>query len=170
MTRRIDRRLPVHVSFEAASRALRADADSIVTPALGELRLALGESTVTREVVLSSGPFEVDDGEGKVRVSWRAARHPHLFPVFEGELQVRREGWMDIELRLVGEYRPPLWFVGEVGDRVLGHRVAGKTIDGFLSTVAKQLLTRCTQASESGLGRTILAGPNTEFRDERRRA
>ena len=170
MTRKVDERMPLHLSFEAACRALRHDARGIVGPTKHELRLELGDSAVARGVVLGLGVVNVGDDEARIAISWRAARRPHLFPVLEGELEVRREGWADVELRLVGTYRAPFWFAGELGDRVLGHHVADRAVRDFLNGVARRLVRSTGTQAKTGLHRTaLMGGPTSEYRDERTR-
>jgi hypothetical protein len=150
MARTVDERLPLHLSFEAACRSLRQDARGIVGPTEGELRLELGGSAVARGVVVRVGILDVDEDEACIDVSWRAASHPHLFPVFEGRLQVLREGWADVELRLVGSYRAPFWFAGELGDRMLGHRVALRTLRSYLEGVGQRFLHSSARRARTG--------------------
>jgi hypothetical protein len=170
MTRNVDERMPLHLSFEDACWSLGHDSRQIVGPARGELRLELGDNIIGRDVVLALGVVEVADDEAHVAVSWRAARHPHLFPVFEGELQVRREGWADVELRLAGSYRTPFWFAGELGDRMLGHHVADRTFRSFLAGVARRLVRGAGKRAGSPHHlRTVLVGggPDPDDRDAR---
>jgi hypothetical protein len=171
MSRKVDERLPLHLSFEAACRSLRHDARGIVGPTEGELRLELGGSAVARGVVVRVGLLAVDDDEACIDVSWRAATHPHLFPVFEGQLQVLREGWADVELRLVGSYRAPFWFAGELGDRMLGHHVAVHTLRSYLAGAGRRLLRTTAKRARTGHhGSPWWAhGASVEHRDERAR-
>jgi len=59
------------------------------------------------------------------RPGWRA------FPSFGATLTVRPAG-EETDLVLDGSYEPPGGVVGALFDRVVGHRLAARTMDGLL--------------------------------------
>jgi hypothetical protein len=141
------RRVPVGI--DAAVDVLRYGADRLVGPELaapwaatagpGTLGVELpGGIHLTREVRIGFGPLFEEDGTCAVPVWWEAAEHPHLFPIFDGALEVRRLG-DGTELRLVGSYEPPLGSIGQFADCVLGHRVVIASLEALLTQAAERL-------------------------------
>jgi hypothetical protein len=97
---------------------------------------ALGSSTAAVEVQyyllfdwLSTAPHK----EG-VAFAWRPAWR--TFPAFGATLTVRQTG-AKTELVLEGSYEPPGGAAGRVFDRVIGRKLAARTMDAFLNQVAR---------------------------------
>ena len=140
------RRVPVGI--DAAVDVLRHGAHRLVGPELAApwaatagpsaLGVDLGGVHLTREVRIGFGPAFEEDGTFAVSVWWEAAERPHLFPTFDGALEVRRHG-DGTELRLVGSYEPPLGPVGRFADGVFGHRVVMASLDALLTRAAERL-------------------------------
>jgi hypothetical protein len=122
-----------------AAAILKLDLDPIVRTPLEELRFEIGGGAITRRVEAEVGPMDSGPASLRVPLHWKATEHPNLFPVMDAELHISDLDGNHIELRLVGEYRAPLGAVGAVGDALGGHRVAEKTLSGFLSEVARRL-------------------------------
>lgn len=147
----IARRVPVGI--EAASAVLREGADRLIGPEFPAPWAASGAHhtlgiefpggvRLTREVHLGTGPvFEEDDGVA-VAVWWEAAEHPHLFPTFDGALEVRPagDGTTESELRLAGSYAPPLGRIGRFADGLVGHRVVTASLEALLAGAAERLV------------------------------
>lgn len=96
---------------------------------------ALGSSTASVEVEyyllynwLSTAPHR----EG-VALAWRPAWRG--FPSFGATLTVRRAG-DKTELVLEGSYEPPGGAAGRFFDRIVGRKLAARTMDAFLNQVA----------------------------------
>lgn len=96
---------------------------------------ALGTSTAGVEVQsyllfdwLSIAPRRVG-----VAFAWRPVWRG--FPAFGATLTVQRKA-KNTELVLEGSYEPPGGAVGRLFDRVIGRRLAARTMDAFLSRVA----------------------------------
>jgi|HubBroStandDraft_2_1064218.scaffolds.fasta_scaffold34156_2 hypothetical protein len=96
---------------------------------------ALGSSTAVVEVQysllfdwLSIAPHR----EG-VAFAWRPVWRG--FPAFGATLTVRPTG-KETELTLEGSYEPPGGFVGRFFDRVVGRKLAARTMDAFLNQLA----------------------------------
>jgi hypothetical protein len=142
---------PVPVTVDAAVDVLRHGADRLVASDLaapwaasaGLSTLAVdlpGGVHLTREVRIGFGPSVEDDGSFAVPVWWEAEEHPHLFPTFDGALEVRR-GSNGTQLCLVGSYQPPLGSIGRFADGVLGHQVVVASLEALLNRAADRLAT-----------------------------
>jgi hypothetical protein len=139
MNHTIDLAEQIGGTYWHAAAILKLDVDSIIKAPLEELRFQIGSGAVTRRVqaevgALSSGPSSLS-----VPLHWTAAEHPNLFPIMEGQLHIRDVAGNHIGLRLVGEYRTPLGALGTVGDLLAGRRVAERSLQDFLTEVARQL-------------------------------
>jgi hypothetical protein len=122
-----------------AAAILKLDLDQVVKAPLEELRFEVGGGAVTRRVDAEVGPMETDPASLRIPLRWKAAEHPKLFPLMDGELHITDVAGHDIELRIVGEYRLPLGAIGAAADAVAGHRVAEKSIRRFLEEVSRRL-------------------------------
>ena len=122
-----------------AAAILKVELDQIVLSPLEELRFEVGGGAITRRVDGQVGPLISGHGALRVPLRWRAAEHPTLFPVMDGDLHVGDLDDHQIELRFAGEYRAPLGAVGAMADTLAGHRVAEKSINTFLTEVARRL-------------------------------
>jgi hypothetical protein len=97
-----------------------------------------GGVQVTREVRMGLGPLLEDDGVYALPVWWEAAEHPHLFPTFDGGVEIRGLA-IGTEVRLVGSYQPPLGILGRFADGVVGHRIVTASLEAFLAGAAERL-------------------------------
>jgi hypothetical protein len=131
-----------------AAAILKIDLDSVVKAPLEELRFEIGGGAVTRRVRAEIGPMVSEPSTMSVPLRWRAAEHPKLFPVMEGELRISNVEGHEIELRLVGEFLSPLGVVGAVADALAGRRVAEKSLRRFLAEVATRLRARIIERTE----------------------
>jgi hypothetical protein len=122
-----------------AAAILKLELDPIIRVPLEELRFEIGGGAITRRVEAEVGPLQSEAASLCVALEWKAAEHPNLFPAMHGELHISNIDGAQIELRLGGEYRPPLGAVGAVGDALAGRRVAEKSLRGFLIEVARRL-------------------------------
>jgi len=69
-----------------------------------------------------------------------------LFPVLDADLTLAPYGDARSLLALAGVYRPPLGPVGAALDRVILHRVADVTIQGFLNQVGRAVVQLSAEA------------------------
>jgi hypothetical protein len=139
--------------MDAAIDVLRYSTDLLVTPDLtapwaappGVSTLAIdlpGGVHLTREVRVGFGPISEEDGISAVPVWWEAAEHPHLFPSFDGALEVHpAAGDLGTELCLVGSYLPPLRSVGRFADGLLGHKMVMASLEALLARAADRLVS-----------------------------
>jgi hypothetical protein len=131
-----------------AAAILKLDLEPIVRTPLEELRFEIGGGAITRRVDAEVGPMDSGPTSLRVPLHWKASEHPNLFPVMDAELQISEVEGNHIELRLVGEYRTPLGAVGSVADALAGHRVAQKSLQGFLAEVARHLRAELVEHAE----------------------
>jgi hypothetical protein len=128
-----------------AAAILKVDLDSVVEAPLEELRVEVGGGAFTRRVQAEIGPIHNEPSRMSMPLRWEAAEHPKLFPVMDGELRISNVEGREIELRLVGDLRPPLGAVGALADAVAGRRVAEKSLRGLLAEVAQRLQAKLVQ-------------------------
>lgn len=155
MKRPIDVAVRMNGDWWVACAEMRIDAGSVVRPALDEVRVEFGRgSSMGRTVELELGSFEHGSEIARLPLRWFAKEHTGLFPTMDGELRLSDVGPAETELRLVGEYEPPLGALGAVADRMAGHRVAERSARDFLEGVADRLRAKLTAHSESVSWRT----------------
>jgi hypothetical protein len=119
-----------------------------------EMAVELGGGTsLVHEVDVTFERRPDGGGRGCFALSWRARDHQRAFPVFWGDLEVHPDG-NGSELRLSGHYSLPLGAVGAFSDRLLGHRAARRSIQGFLEVAAARIDAALSHAS----GRELEAG------------
>jgi hypothetical protein len=135
-----------------ASAILKLELDMIVRVPLEELRFEIGGGAITRRVDAQVGPLIYGQGTLTVPLHWKSEEHPNLFPVMDGELRISDLGEGQIDVRLVGEYAPPLGAVGALADAVAGRRVAVSSLHNFLTAVAQRLKARLVEhAARAGV-------------------
>jgi hypothetical protein len=144
----IDQAERIRGTYWHAAAILKLDLDPVVKTPLEELRFEIGGGAITRRVRAEVGPMISEADSLRIPLRWKAAEHPNLFPFMDGELHISDAGGHDIELRLVGEYRPPLGAIGAAADAVAGHRVAEKSLQGFLTEVANRLQAKLIEHTE----------------------
>ncbi len=144
----IDLAEQIRGTYWHAAAILKLDLDSVVRAPLEELRFEIGGGAITRRVRAEVGPLISEPDSLRIPLHWKAAEHPNLFPFMEGELHISDVVGNRIELRLVGEYRAPLGAIGAVADAVAGHRVAEKSLHGFLNEVANRLQAKLIEHTE----------------------
>jgi hypothetical protein len=139
MNHAIDLTKRISGTYWQATAILKVELDQIVRSPLEELRIEIGGGAITRRVAAEVGPLINGHGTLRVPLRWKAAEHPSLFPVMDGELTVSDIDGDHIELRFAGEYRPPLGAVGAAADTLAGRRMAEKSLHAFLADVAQRL-------------------------------
>lgn len=107
---------------------------------------------VARQVRVRLGQL-ADTAEGViVPIRWEDARHPALFPLLDGNLQVVPLGPDHCRIVLSAAYRPPFDSIGAALDRALLHRVAESTVREFLRRVGETLASDASDDGKSGTG------------------
>jgi hypothetical protein len=75
-----------------------------------------------------------------VRIAWRAARRPELYPTLEGALRLERTDRADrSRLRFDASYQPPAGRLGVALDQALMHRVAEASLRDFVARLVEGL-------------------------------
>ena len=74
-----------------------------------------------------------------VRLEWKGARRPQLYPRLDGHLRLERGLASGSRLRFDARYVPPAGGLGASLDRAVMHRVAAATVNDFLDRVADVL-------------------------------
>ena len=82
-----------------------------------------------------------DTGIGlSVPIAWSSASFTPLFPVFAGQLEIKKTG-----LVLTGRYAPPFGRMGVLIDRALLHFVATRSANALLATIAQRCRSEPTR-------------------------
>lgn len=151
----------VFVPLDVAAAILREERDHVLVSSLAAswptpgADMTLGVDLpagvrLSRDVRVGVGPLFTEDDVLTLPVWWEAAHRPDLFPTFDGGIEVRAvEG--GTEVRLVGSYQPPLGWVGQFADGLIGHRFVIASLEAFLTDLTARLLaiasTRCDRGS-----------------------
>ncbi len=86
------------------------------------------------------GPPTTEAGQLRRPLRWTAAvAMDQLFPVLSGELELQRLAGRGCRLSLSGTYQPPGRRLGELADRLVGHRVAEACVRRFVLDIGAQL-------------------------------
>lgn len=115
----------------AAGRDTESQLVRVGPPGLGEW--------MSREVRVRLARSTTPDASVIVPLRWEDARHPALFPVLDGNLEVVSLGSERCRILLYASYRPPFEPLGKVLDQAFLHRIAESTVRSFLHRVAAAL-------------------------------
>lgn len=96
-----------------------------------------------REVGIGFGPL-IDDDVLVLPIWWEDADFPHLFPTFDGGLELRADEG-GTEVRLVGSYQAPLGALGRFADSLAGHHLVMTSLETFLGQALARLTAAATQ-------------------------
>ena len=77
-------------------------------------------------------------------LEWRAETGAALFPAMHASLTVYPLSSGETQLDLRGTYEPPGGALGDVADRMLGHRIAEASVHTFLGALAQRLSEELT--------------------------
>ena len=123
-----------------------------------ELVVDLGGGTsLAHEVDVAFGRLPDDGPVSRFGLAWRAHDHQGALPAFGGDLEVHPDG-KGSRLQLSGHYSLPLGPVGGFGDRLLGHRIAHRSVQSFLEAAGARIDAEIAQTRAAG----SMAGPRTE--------
>jgi len=75
----------------------------------------------------------------RLELEWHAETGRALFPSMHASLTAYPLSPGETQLDLEGEYDPPGGLLGDVADRLLGHRIAEASVHKFLQDVASRL-------------------------------
>jgi CBS domain-containing protein len=101
---------------------------------------------VTVPIRISTGVAHNERNRTIIPVRWCAAYAEHMFPDFEGTIEIEPQSRTTAQVTLTGAYRPPLGPVGAALDAVALEGVAHQTADRLVAELAKRL-SRAAKAS-----------------------
>lgn len=107
---------------------------------------ALPAAVETAPVRVQVGSVTADEDQLRLPVRWTAAVADWCFPHLTGELELHRLAGSGCRLSLVGTYQPPGGPLGEIADRVAGHRVAEACARRFVLDVGARLTAAASDA------------------------
>ncbi len=150
----------VPTPYTVACRLLRDQPELLLQPATEAaagahdepapvLDVELGVFTFSKELALQVGEFEESTEprqRARRKVRWEAAEHPGLYPVMDASIEICPLSGEEVQVKLVGWYRPPLSVVGAVADRLAMRRVA----DASLQRLFRRLAATLEEASPNG--------------------
>jgi len=117
-----------------------------------------GGASLVHEVDVAFGRLPDDGAVSRFALSWHAHDHQGALPAFSGDLEVHPDG-KGSRLHLSGHYSLPLGPVGRFGDQVVGHRIARRSVQGFLDAAGARIDAELAQKRQAG---GPVAGPPTE--------
>jgi hypothetical protein len=152
----------VNHPYSAVRDAIRADPGRIFGRATSSaarrahalaanLKVGVGPLEIGTDVAIETlGVEERDEGPAGrtpttfIKLRWKAARAPALFPSMDAQLIVYPLSKDETQIELHGRYTPPLGPVGNALDSLLGHRVADASVHRFVTDVASLLRQELT--------------------------
>lgn len=102
----------------------------------------LGSLHLEREVTVAFGDFWMPQGAGRVcyrQLTWRASESKGLFPAMEAELEAFELADAQIQLSLIGSYRPPGGVLGGMVDALVMQKVADAALHELLQRAVESL-------------------------------
>jgi CBS domain-containing protein len=75
----------------------------------------------------------------RIPVCWQAKPGRHVFPTFDGVLELQPVSASAAQLALVGSYQPPAGVIGAAADAILLKDVAQHSVDHLVEAIAQQL-------------------------------
>jgi len=150
MERNINAEATTRASVAGARRVLSDHPSSLVTRGfrshadgprefVTNLATSVGSgAAVEQRVTVAIGVPVPDDAGFLVTIAWQPTGHRRLIPSFTGVLSIVALG-VQSRLTLRGAYRVPLGPAGRFGDRVIGHRLATRSVQELLDGIARRL-------------------------------
>lgn len=100
----------------------------------------LGEdSFVAKAVHLRVGKVVESSDARRLPLTWEATGTPGLFPKMDGELVIARVGDDLTQVKIQGQYDPPLGGIGRLIDQAFLHRVAEATTKELVDRIVDEL-------------------------------
>ena len=110
------------------------------------LRLAVGDATISRDVIARLTAPKASPGHRVMGVSWRP-KNGGPYPDFDGTIALSDQDGTASKLTISGTYGPPGGVIGAAFDAVLGRRMASASIKALLDTLKTAIETARTQSS-----------------------
>jgi CBS domain-containing protein len=128
-------RLPDLLLDSPDDNAPRAVDGSVVARLHGEV----ASRDVSVPIRVWTGVARHEGARTVIPVRWRAAYVEHVFPDFEGTIEIERQSRTAAQVTLTGTYRPPLGPIGAAFDAIAVDGVAHETADRLVAELAKRL-------------------------------
>jgi hypothetical protein len=145
----------VNRPYERVSEVLRLDAIGVFQRAtasatararalVSTLRASFGPVELGADVVVrvTSIEEERDAPNGprtRLRLAWKAAEHPDLFPTMDATLDLYELGPAETQIDFCGEYHPPGGAMGAAFNALVGHRIAQAAVRRFVDEISERL-------------------------------
>jgi len=113
-----------------------------------ELRVAIGDLTLSHDVVVRLWPKSGLPGYQRFGIAWEP-KGGGPFPSFEGTLTSAQETSEFARLEIDGQYTPPLGPIGSVFDTALGKKIASATAQELLARLKETVETAYAFATAS---------------------
>ena len=104
-----------------------------------ELRIWPAGTEIARPVRLHLSGLVCGEDRARAGLEWTDAAHPHLFPQFEGTLEIApvpHDGTPFTQIGILARYRPPLGPLGAIGDRLVGAEITDAALTAWLDELA----------------------------------
>ncbi|HEY1960595.1 MAG TPA: hypothetical protein VGH28_33520 [Polyangiaceae bacterium] len=128
--------------FQRATTSAAARASSLAA----KLKVTIGGLEVGKNVLIKvvgvdqhAHAPKMADRATDVKLEWQAETSASLFPSMRATLRVYPLSPEETQLELVGTYAPPGGLVGDVADRLVGHRLADAAAHRFLEDLAGRM-------------------------------
>lgn len=134
--------------LQAVPEVMQAATGVSLTPPAGdgtfEVRLAtrMGTVAVNKWVRVHLGEATTTDTWVGIPTRWEASGGRHLFPTFDGSVELETLDRNLVELAVVGRYDPPLGPIGGLGDGTVFADVAQRTAERLVRGMAQALQDR----------------------------
>ncbi|MDH3731997.1 MAG: hypothetical protein OEU54_00625 [Gemmatimonadota bacterium] len=146
----------VNHPYERVREALRDDTERVLqqgTRAAASrahavaslLHVNIGGFEVGTEISLNVSEIDLEPGSGasgertRIRLDWKAAKNPRLFPEMTGVLSVYALTAKETQLDFEGTYETPLGPLGTAVEAIIGRRIADASVHRFVTDVAVHL-------------------------------
>ena len=138
----------VNHPYEAVRSALLADPRAVLAHATS-LHAKLGPVDVGTEVEIEVRDIietrAHDRAVTQIDFTWRASKHPGLFPTMTAYLRCYVLSPSETQLEVSGTYEPPLGVAGKAVDALAMHKLAEESIANFVRDVANYLRGAMTE-------------------------
>jgi hypothetical protein len=127
--------------FRSATRAAADRARSVAA----ELRVDIAGIEIGKEIDIAVTDVAESKGDSggtpltRMRLAWKAATRPGLFPFMDAVLSIYPLTTTETQLDFSGQYEPPLGLLGGALDAVAGRRIAEASVHRFVADVAGHL-------------------------------
>jgi len=127
--------------FKSATKAAASRAESVAA----ELHVDFGGLGLKADIDIVIQGIEEKPASSlsvpstTLRLEWKSASLPQLFPLMQGELSVYPLTSTETQVDFSGIYEPPFGAVGKTMNAIAGHRIAEASVHRFVSDVAGYL-------------------------------